>query len=630
MSHFAQLRQLLDLEAEAEVQELRRRTARLSAAEAEKTGNALVGLTIRDHDFGLGGRALVTLGKRNLEQPLPWNRLGPGTPVVLRVEDDRSPEDFRGVISRRDRQTIQVALAEHPDTESAKPTFRLDLSADEISRDRQRTALARANSLKNGRQAQLRDVLLGDRPPATSAVKSIAAKNPRLNDSQRSAIEFALAARDVAVIHGPPGTGKTTAVVEFIRQATAREEQVLACAPSNLGVDNLLERLVAAGVRAVRLGHPARVLADLREHTLDEQIAAHPDRKLIRDLEKEADKLRDKASRFTRAKPAPGAKQEWRAEAKAILADARRIERQIVTSLLDNAQVLCATLTGLDDQLLGERVFPWVVIDEAGQATEPAAWIAVLRADRLLLAGDHCQLPPTVVSPEAEKGGLGRSLLERCVAKYGAEITRRLDVQYRMHAAIMGFSSQEFYESSQLADASVAEHLLRDLPEVEASELTEFPLLFIDTAGAGYDEIHDEQTGSRTNPREAELVGKYVERLTAAGVPARDIAVITPYAAQARLLTQQLSLPDLEIDTVDGFQGREKEAVILSLVRSNERGEIGFLDDTRRTNVALTRARRSLVIIGDSATIGGHPFYGRLLTYLEQNGVYRSAWEEAT
>lgn len=600
----------------------------MSPAAAEKTGNALVGLTIREHDFGLGGRTLVTLGKRNLEQPLPWHRLGPGTPVVLREEAERADEDFRGVISRRDRQTIQVALADYPETEAARPTFRLDLSFDEISRDRQRAALARAGALKNGRQAQLRDVLLGDRPPAMNAVKRIQPHNRRLNDFQREAVEFALAARDVAVIHGPPGTGKTTAVIEFIRQAAAREEQVLACAPSNLGVDNLLERLVAAGVRAVRLGHPARVLADLREHTLDEQIDAHPDRKLIRDLEKEADKLREKASRFTRAKPERGAKQEWRAEAKAILADARRIEEQLVASLLDNAQVLCATLTGLDDQLLRDRIFPWVVIDEAGQATEPAAWIATLRADKLILAGDHCQLPPTVVSPEAERGGLGRSLLERVAEQYGPTVTRRLDVQYRMHAAIMGFSSQEFYDGSQHADASVAEHLLRDLPGVETSELTEFPVLFIDTAGASYDEEQDEQTGSRTNPREAELVAKYVERLTTAGVAAGDIAVITPYAAQARLLTQQLQLPELEIDTVDGFQGREKEAVILSFVRSNERGEIGFLADTRRTNVALTRARRKLIVIGDSATVGCHPFYARLLTYLEQNGVYRSAWEE--
>jgi len=268
------------------------------------------------------------------------------------------------------------------------------------------------------------------------------------------------------------------------------------------------------------------------------------------------------------------------------------------------------------------------VIDEACQSTEPGCWIPLLRADRIVLAGDHCQLPPTVLSKPAAREGLATSLLERLVAQYGDSVTSRLDVQYRMHAHIMQFSSQQFYDDTLLADEAVASHLLHDLPAIESSQLTAEPVAFIDTAGADWTEELEPNGESKRNPKEGAFVLKKVRELQAAGLSPRDIAVIAPYAAQVRWLREQWDADDLEIDTVDGFQGREKEAVVISCVRSNSTGEIGFLADTRRMNVALTRARRKLIVVGDSATLGGHAFYAELLSYFESIAAYRSIWDE--
>jgi predicted DNA helicase len=246
-----------------------------------------------------------------------------------------------------------------------------------------------------------------------------------------------------------------------------------------------------------------------------------------------------------------------------------------------------------------------------------------------VLAGDHWQLPPTILSREAAEEGFGISLMERLVGRYGPLITRRLKVQYRMHEAIMNFSSQEFYDAELEAHDSVRAHLLCDLPGVVPNPLTQTPIEFIDTAGAGYDEQLEPSGKSRFNPQEADLVCQKVRALLESGVAAEAIAVIAPYAAQVRLLREKLPVAGLEIDSVDGFQGREKEAVVLSLVRSNVEGEVGFLADVRRMNVALTRARRKLLVIGDSATLSAHPFYQSMIAYFESSGAYHSVWDSS-
>ena len=640
-SHFSRLLKALNHEAAAEAEEIARLSRRKAGPAAEAGGGSLVGLVIREEISGFGGRVVVTLGKRDRQAELPWTRLNNGTPIVMSEEDVADSVACRGVVTDRHRETITVALSQSPEPVTDRPTFRLDLSLDEVSRQRQREALRRADSASSGRLSVLKQKLLGEESPQ---FKTARAWQPlsSLDESQMEAVSHALAAEDFAIIHGPPGTGKTTTIVELIRQAVLRGERVLACAPSNLAVDNILERLLAGDERALRIGHPARVLPELREHTLDVQVESHPDLKLAREWTKQAWALRRQASKYSRTAPPPGLRRDLREEAKQLLHDARQMESRLVEHLLDSATIVCATLTGLDHELLRDREFDLAVIDEAAQATEPPCWIPLLRSRRLVLAGDHCQLPPTVRSPEARQAGFHVSLMERLLVGQGSNlpasvnnsqagrlrhVARRLTTQYRMHEQIMRFSSDEFYESSLLAAESVREHLLSGLPNVTACPLTQTAIQFIDTAGSSCDEQAEADGSSRENPGEAEHVAHLVGDLIAAGVQATEIAVISPYSAQIRLL--RLLLPDtnLEIDTVDGFQGREKEAVVISLVRSNSIGELGFLADTRRMNVALTRARRKLIVIGDSSTLANHPFYLRLLDYFEREGAYGTVWD---
>jgi len=555
--------------------------------------------------------------------------------VVVSSADDEDESPQNGVVSARSNRSIQVAI----DNWISGDVFDLDLAGDEVSRNRERLAL-QAVSQARGRLAELRQIILGELDPTNFKLRQprFLERRPSvtldgqlcvgLNAAQREAIRFALSAEDIAIIHGPPGTGKTTSVVEFIRQAVARGEKVLACAPSNTAVDNLLERLAASGQRVVRVGHPARVKEELRIHTLDAIVAEHENMRVVRELLKDAEALYQKADRYTRAKPARGAKQDMRREAKDLKAESRQLERQAINHVLDIAEVVCAT-TAIDDAVLGDRKFDWVVLDEACQTTEPASWIPLMRGERILLAGDHCQLPPTVVSKDAGQEGLARSMMERLVETYGAAITRQLDVQYRMHDAIMRFSSAQFYADTLIADELVCGHLLSHLSGVKSSPWTDEPMTFIDTAGADCNEEAELDGSSRCNPAEGRLVISKVQQLQEAGVAAGDIAVISPYAAQVRWLRERAPDPAIEIDTVDGFQGREKEAIVISLVRSNRECEIGFLTDTRRMNVALTRARRKLIVIGDSATLGGHLFYAALLDYFQKIDGYHTIWEES-
>jgi hypothetical protein len=502
--HFHRLARLIDLEGEAEKLEDLRAMQRHVAAGAEAGGTTIVNLVIRDQDAGIGGSVMLTLGKRNQSLPLPWTRLGAGSPVLL-IAETPDGEGWRGTVTRLQRETIQVAFAEWPEagllTQADRPSFRLERSSDEVSRNRQRGAMERASSADEGsRLGKLRDVLLGHIPPAFIAYESVQGLDASLNSSQQEAVRFALSTQEIALLHGPPGTGKTTVLVELIRQLVRKGQSVLAVAPSNIAVDNLLERLLAAGEQPIRLGNPARVLPELRAHTLDGLLENHPDMRLATRLTREAYMLRDQAARYTRARPEPGARQVLRREAKQMLADARQIEDQLVERLVRTASIVCATATGLDGRHLDGRVFDWCVLDEASQGTEPVAWIPLQYSRRLVLAGDPFQLPPTILSGDASAGGLQVSLMERLMKQLGPGISRRLDVQYRMHQHIMGFSSVEFYGGSLNASPLVREHLLRDLPGVSDNALTGSALDYIDTAGASYDEEVEPEGDSRFNP----------------------------------------------------------------------------------------------------------------------------------
>ena len=625
------------MESEAERARMQERRKSRSQANAEARGETLLDLVIADERTGLGGRYLITFVKRNRNLGLPWNRFRVGSPVVVTDEVLESDGGF-GIVSRRSATSLEVAFDEQLEGER----FRLDLSSDEITRNRQLAAL-KAIKKSSGRVAQLRDVLLGDREPQFDAIATTEINSAQINPSQfdavvnalqRDAIAFALSSQDIAIIHGPPGTGKTTTVAEMIRRAVANGQKILACAPSNTGVDNLLDKLVRKGLRVVRIGHPARVQEELQAYTLDSLVESDPGMAIVAEMMRESTKIARKAGRFTRAKPVLGARGDMRQEARRLREDAKLYERQIIKSVIDKADVICAT-TNFDPEILGNRHFDSVVIDEACQSTEPGCWPAIMKADRIILAGDHCQLPPTILSTEAAKEGFAISLMERLVALYGSRVTKQLSVQYRMHHQIMKYSSDYFYDGQLIADSTVSSHLLSELiGDVSCSSetdttlsVTQSAISFVDTAGAGWDEQLEPDGESRFNPEEGAWILKQVSELCRLGIAPSDIAVIGPYAAQVRWIRQRCPFKAVEIDTVDGFQGREKEAILISLVRSNADAEVGFLSDTRRMNVALTRARRKLIIIGDSATLGAHKFYADMIAYFESIGAYQSIWE---
>ena len=443
-------------------------------------------------------------------------------------------------------------------------------------------------------------------------------------------MSLALRARDVALVHGPPGTGKSTVLAEVATQLVRQGKRLLCTAASNAAVDHLLELCLDAGLDAIRVGHPARVLPHLQEHTLDLLVEEHPDRVLSRELFDEAYELMGYARRQRtqgRSRQRFSNAREAQAEARKLMDDARALERKALSSVMGRASVVCATLAALDGSMLSSRQWDVALLDEATQATEPLALIAFLRANVVILAGDPLQLGPTVLSVDAAKAGLGTSLFERLLGEYGQEVKQLLKEQHRMHEGLMRFPSRQFYQGELRAHPSVASHTLGEL--LRAGVEGDFPpLLFLDTAGKGFDEAKAPGTQSLLNEGEAGLVEARARELLASGLAGPQLAVITPYSAQAGLLRERLSdVADLEVDTVDAFQGREKEAVLVSLVRSNAEQSLGFLEDLRRLNVAITRPRRHLFVVGDSATLSSHPVYGRLIEEAQAQGGYRSAWE---
>jgi len=613
--HLEKFARLLAAEREEERARFAEARVRLSAAEQEGRGIALTDLE-PEAEGALAGRALVTYGRGG--RPLAGGRIGVGAIVRVDQRRERRADAPSGVVARRTRTRVAVAFDEPPPDWALGGRVLLTLEPSPVTWDRLDAAVRRLRDDRAGKRwhAPLSGAALRflDRPRASAPPAT-------LNAEQRAAFELAERAEDLALVHGPPGTGKTTVLVEIVLAAAARGERVLAAAPSNLAVDNLVERLAAAGLDCVRLGHPARVLPAVLAHTLEAKAGRREEARIAAGLVQEAFALRRDAAR-RRGRRGPGRFSEARGkerDARALLAEARALEDRAEAAVIERAQVVLATLTGLDSGALGARRFDLALVDEATQATEPAAYLALLRADRAVLAGDHLQLPPTVVSAAAQAGGLGVSLFERMAELHGGAARVTLAEQHRMNERIMRFPSEALYGGA-----------LRAHPRVAGHTLDGEPLLFVDTAGAGFEEGAPEGSDSRHNEGEAALAAREVERILALGVPAADVAVISPYEAQVQRLRQLLAShldAGLEVDTVDGFQGREKEAVVVSLVRSNETGEVGFLADVRRMNVAITRARKKLVVVGDSATVSRHPFYEAFQAFAEREGAWRSAFE---
>jgi ATP-dependent RNA/DNA helicase IGHMBP2 len=448
--------------------------------------------------------------------------------------------------------------------------------------------------------------------------------NDNLHIDQKEAVKFALEMKNLAVIHGPPGTGKTTTLVEIILHMIKARNKVLVCAPSNIAVDNLVEKLANHNVKIVRLGHPARAMDSITKYSLDAIVDTSSSTQIVKDVRKELNnvlkKLKSRHHKETFS--------ELHTELRNLRKELQQREARALNEVLQGSDVVLSTLVTSSDvgplKHLPEDHFHCVVIDECSQALEAACWIALPRAPKAILAGDHLQLPPTVISQKAEQGGFGMSLMERAVQKFGKEGYRLLKRQFRMHTDIMTWPSEEMYGGQLEADPSVAGHLLKHLPSVKSTDETEMTLLLVDTVGCHLEEESFET--SRCNRGEAGIIAILIKRLVAASVPQTSIGVITPYSYQVEMIRAHIThLNGVEVQSVDGFQGREKEAILFSMVRSNPQRELGFICDRRRLNVAVSRARRFLCIVADSDTVSYDSTLASLISYISQHGVVHSA-----
>ncbi|XP_035827063.1 DNA-binding protein SMUBP-2 isoform X2 [Aplysia californica] len=580
----------------------------------------------------------VKSGDKNAKPELPSHNITPGD-IVGVAEMKSEPTDkplITGIVSQVTSSHIAVACDESQDIFELNEDelFKLTKLANDVTYRRLKATLNELLKYRSGPSQRLIDTFFclaevsepsGDFP--------ITFVNESLDASQREAVRFALSQREVAVIHGPPGTGKTTTVVELIVQAVRQGMKVLATAPSNIAVDNLVERLAGFKQRIVRIGHPARLLTHLQKFSLDAIVAGSEEKSIVKDVRTDMQKV---LSKMKKAR-GRGERIALREEMKLLRREASEREAAATREILSRADVVLVTLTSSSPEgplkYLKDDHFDLVVIDECSQALEAACWISLLRAPRCVLAGDHLQLPPTILSKEAAKEGLELTLMERLLKmlseEKGRDVVRMLTTQYRMHQDIMSWASEQLYQGKLTAHPSVATHLLGDLEEVgeSDSDMAATPLLLIDTAGCDLGELDLPEEVSKGNEGEADIVAARVEELVDLGLKPVDIAVIAPYNLQVDLLRIRLlgRYPDLEVKSVDGFQGREKEAVIISMVRSNSNGEVGFLAERRRINVAVTRARRHLTVVCDSETVSHDAFIKSLIDYMMDKGEVWSA-----
>lgn len=554
-----------------------------------------------EHNFEFGKPVLFFTSQSNRNpQGNPTIHYFPFTATVSYVDGDRM------VVAVPDNgQLIDVQSAE---------SVGIQLSFDETSYRTMFDALDRVIRAK-GRLGYLRDLFYSHQQAETFSFAPL--RFPYLNRTQEDAVNKVLRAKDVAIVHGPPGTGKTTTLVEAIYETLRRENQVLVCAQSNMAVDWISEKLVDRGINVLRIGNPTRVNDKMLSFTYERRFEAHPDYELLWSIRKAIRELRAHRKRGD---------EKYHQKLERLKERATELEIRINAQLFGEARVIACTLVGSASRLLEGQKFGTLFIDEAAQALEAACWIPIRRVSRVILAGDHCQLPPTVKSFAALKAGLGKTLMERIVENK-PEVVTLLRMQYRMNEEIMRFSSDWFY-GNQVESAPEVKYrsiLDLDIPMtwVDTSKLPPHSLIF-------KEEFVGESFG-RINKAEAELtlmvLENYFKKIGKERIldERLDVGIISPYRAQVQYLRHQLKKKEwakpyrhlISVNTVDGFQGQERDIILISLVRANDEGQIGFLRDLRRMNVAITRARMKLIILGDASTMTRHPFYKRLYEYVE-------------
>lgn len=626
---------LLKLEWSEDLAQYKKKFLNTSLADKKKEGITWHPIQLKKSKIGMGERLLVEVERLDSGYPSAFSS-GKSVTFFSTQEGYNSAEDrVNGVINQVKQDTMVVTLQadEIPDWMQSS-RLGVDLLFDEASYREMESALKKVIAGDNLRTAELRDIAFGLKAPKFRDLPPV--ELPGLNFSQNKACQRIAEAEDFAIVHGPPGTGKTTTLIAAIRQAVMQGMRIMVTAPSNAAVDLLVEKLVDSGVSTLRLGHPARVEEKILNQTLDAKIAFHESYRDLKKLRKETESYLKLAKQYKR-NFGPEEREQRKLlfqEVSRIREAASHLEDYIRSDIFQRTQVFACTLVGASSSHLRGMVFDIVFIDEAAQGLEAGTWIPILKAKKVVFAGDHCQLPPTIKSFEAAKAGLSTTLFEKIIHRQ-PQTAQMLQVQYRMPSDIMGFSNERFYEGKLQAAENTATHAFSE----------EEPVLeWIDTAGSGYSDQVEAESLSTFNPEEAKFacthLNETLKRIGFARFRQENwtIGLIAPYSAQVRMLRRLIfetyEFPNLRafaewitIDTVDGFQGQERDLMLISLTRSNDRGEIGFLADARRMNVALTRAKRKLILIGDSSTLATNPFFDSLLGYFEEKGGYRSVWE---
>jgi ATP-dependent RNA/DNA helicase IGHMBP2 len=629
-----QLLKSLQIEKEEEIKTYDILIKKTSLNDRIKAGACWYPVQNLNQGWSLGDHPFILIERQKLKDTP--HKFKAGAVVSIFAEEfltSKHGGEEKGVIHFIDKNKMKIILygTELPNWIMTNK-IGIQLSFDERSYvEMERAVNLVLNAKKSERLGELREILLGYMP-ANFQKGLYPVHIPTLNLSQNQAVNNSIACQDIAILHGPPGTGKTTTLVETIRQISKYESAILVCAPSNPATDLLTERLAAVGLKVVRVGNISRVDESLLQHTVEGILNGMNEMNDVRKMRIEAASQFKQAEKFKRnfGSNERDERREARNEARQLLQQARQLEDYIIEKLFAEADVITCTLVGAMNSYIEKKRFRTVVIDEAAQALEPATWIPILKADRVILAGDPFQLPPTVKSMEAAKEGLSITLLEKGVARIPT--VQLLNTQYRMHEQIMGFSNKIFYNNELKAADMVARWGL-----VIQEQADDKPISFIDTAGCGFEEQINEESRSYYNPEEYFIIRQHLDNLLfllGDDYSKYSIGIISPYKEQIIFMKDNIEkdfdhFPNakINVDTIDSFQGQERDVIYISMVRSNDRSEIGFLKDSRRMNVAMTRAKKKLIVIGDSATLASFPFYRYFLDYVEQYDAHSTAWE---